>query len=284
MPMEPKRPMNPPKPMKATLLKLFVINNDGEYAGEYAVDEDCAVEFAECIAAMGESAVEDMQTILMDKLRLTMIAGTSFNLLAVSSGPLGSQELTWAKATLTMSEAVFTRVLEDRGQQPPVRDEGLVSELKTVKGKLSEVESQLMVEKSKAEQEKHGLKELVTELRSKVAREEDMEKQLVVMANREQQLKREMQSKQESMRGIEMTISRAIEREEELRRKFDSMKAENENLRSMAATISETKREVDARMELINRKAAELLEKEDELKMRERNLRTMPIQVFGSER
>lgn len=284
MPMEPKRPMNPPKPMKATLLKLFVINNDGEYAGEYAVDEDCTVEYADCIAAMGDAAVEDMQTILMGKLRVTMIAGTSFNLLAVSSGPLGSQELTWAKATLTMSEAVFTRVLEDRKQQPPVRDEGLVSELKTVKGKLSEVESQLMVEKSKAEQETRTLKGQVTELQSKVGRAEDLEKQLATAAGREQQLKREMQSKQESMRGIEMTISRAIEREEELRRKFDSMKAENESLRNMAATVSETKREVDARMELINRKAAELLEKEDELKTRERNTRTLPIQVFGGVR
>jgi hypothetical protein len=282
--MEPKRPMNPPKPMKATLLKLFVINNDGEYAGEYAVDEDCTVEYADCIAAMGDAAVEDMQTILMGKLRVTMIAGTSFNLLAVSSGPLGSQELTWAKATLTMSEAVFTRVLEDRKQQPPVRDEGLVSELKTVKGKLSEVESQLMVEKSKAEQETRTLKGQVTELQSKVGRAEDLEKQLATAAGREQQLKREMQSKQESMRGIEMTISRAIEREEELRRKFDSMKAENESLRNMAATVSETKREVDARMELINRKAAELLEKEDELKTRERNTRTLPIQVFGGVR
>jgi myosin heavy subunit len=270
--------------MKATLLKLFVINNDGEYAGEYAVDEDCTVEYADCIAAMGDAAVEDMQTILMGKLRVTMIAGTSFNLLAVSSGPLGSQELTWAKATLTMSEAVFTRVLEDRKQQPPVRDEGLVSELKTVKGKLSEVESQLMVEKSKAEQETRTLKGQVTELQSKVGRAEDLEKQLATAAGREQQLRREMQSKQESMRGIEMTISRAIEREEELRRKFDSMKAENESLRNMAATVSETKREVDARMELINRKAAELLEKEDELKMRERNMRTLPIQVFGGER
>jgi len=284
MPMEPKRPMNPPKPMKATLLKLFVINNDGEYAGEYAVDEDCAVEYADCIAAMGSAAVEDMQTIFMGQLRITMIAGTSFNLLAVSSGPLGSQELTWAKATLTMSEAVFNRVLEDRKQQQPVRDEGLVSELKTVKGKLSEVESQLMVEKSKAGQETRTLKGQVTELQSKVGRAEDLEKQLATAAGREQQLKREMQSKQESMRGIEMTISRAIEREEELRRKFDSMKAENESLKSMAASVSETKREVDARMELINRKAAELLEKEDELKTRERNTRTLPIQVFGGER
>jgi predicted nucleic acid-binding Zn-ribbon protein len=284
MPMEPKRPMNPPKPMKATLLKLFVINNDGEYAGEYAVDEDCMVEYADCIAAMGNAAVEDMQTILMGKLRITMIAGSSFNLIAVSSGPLGSQELTWAKATLTMSEAVFSRVLEDRKQQPPVRDEGLVSELKTVKGKLSEVESQLMVEMSKAEHETMALKEKVTVLQSKVGRAGDLEKQLAAAAGREQQLKREMQSKQESMRGIEMTISRAIEREEELRRQYDSIKAENENLKSMAASVSETKREFEARMELINRKAAELLEKEEKLKMRERNMQTLPIQVVGSER
>jgi len=283
MPMEPKRPMNPPKPVKATLLKLFVINNDGEYAGEYAVDDDFTIEYADCVAAMGGTVVEDMQTVLMGKLMMTMIAGTSFNLLAVSSGPLGSQELTWAKATLTMSEAVFNRVLEDR-KQPPVRDEGLVSELKTVRGKLSEVESQLMVEKSKAEQEKHGLKEQVTELQSKVGRAEDMEKQLAAAAAREQQLKREIQSKQQLMHGIETNITRAIEREEELRRQYDSMKAENENLKNMASSISETKREVDARMELINRKAAELLEKEDELKMRERNMRAMPIQVFDSER
>jgi len=282
--MEPKRPMNPPKPVKATLLKLFVINNDGEYAGEYAVDEDCEVEYADCIAAMGDAAMEDMPTILMGKMRITMIAGTNFNLLAVSSGPLGSHELTWAKATLTMSEAVFTRVLEDRSQQPPAKDEGLVSELKAVKGKLSEVESQLMVEKSKSEQETAALKEQVTELQSKVSRSDELEKQLAAAAAREQQVKRELQSKQESMRGIEMTISRAIEREEELRRQYDSIKAENENLRSQASSTAETKREVEARMEMINRKAAELLEKEDELRMRERNMRTLPIQVFDSTR
>jgi predicted nucleic acid-binding Zn-ribbon protein len=270
-------PTQPKQPLKATLLKLFVIDNEGEYSGEYAVDEDCTVEFGDCLRALGDTPMEDMQTIFMGPMRLTMLAGTNFNLIAISKGPLGSQEITWAKATLTTTEAVFSRALEDR-RKPLAEDAALATELKAVKVKLGEVESQLEVERSKAEQEARTLRSQVTQLEEKVGRADGLERQLAVMAAREEQLRREMQLKQDSMRNVETTISRAIEREEQLRRQYDSIKAENEDLKSSVASVEMAKKEVEGRMNLIQRKAMELLEKEENLRMREQTLRTIPAQ------
>ncbi len=265
------------KTAKATLLKLFIVNNDGEYAGEYAVEEDCTVEFDDCLNIMGDNPVEDMQTLFLGELRVTMLLGTNFNLIAISKGPLGIQEITWAKATLTTTEAVFTRVFEERRQQP-AKNPQLESELRAVKGKLSVAESKLEVEKSKAARETRALMDQMRALQSQAGRLGEMEKQLAAAASKEQMLRREMLSRQETMKGIEMTISKAMEREESLRRQFESVKAENENLRGMAANLEQTKRQVEGHMEMINRKAMELLEREDRLKEKEQNARTVPLQ------
>ena len=265
------------KPVKATLLKLFIVNNEGEYAGEYAVDEDCTVEFDECLKVMGDSPMEDGQTIFLGDMRVTMLFGTNFNLVAVSKGPLGIQEITWAKATLTTTEAVFTRVLEERKPRP-AKNPNLESELRAVKGKLSIAESKLEIEKSKAARETRTLMEQMKALQLQASRVDDIEKQLAAAANKEQMLRREMQSRKETARGIEMTISKAMEREEALRRQFESIKAENESLKSMAASIEETRRQVEGKMEMINRKAMELLEREDRMKEKEQNARPLSVQ------
>ena len=94
---------------------------------------------------------------------------------------------------------------------------------------------------------------------------------LLASAEREQQLQRELQSKQESLQRIEMTISSAREREDQLRKQYDSVKAECESLKPIAASVEEAKQELERRTTLINQKAMELLEKENALRVREQS-------------
>ncbi len=256
------------KPTKASLLKLFVVDNEGEYAGEYAVDSDCTVEFNDCLKAMGNTAMEDMQTVFMGELSATMLQGTNFNLVAISKGPLGSQEITWAKATLTTAEAVLSQAPEEE-KKAAVVDNGLVSELKAVKSKLSEMESKLEVERSRAEQEIRFLKDQVAQMQSGAGQLEQTQKMLAAAAEREQQLRREMQSKQESVQGIEAAIASAREREEQMRGQYEAAKVEMESLRTSMGSVEQVKRELEARTKIINQKAMELLEREDKVRRRE---------------
>ena len=50
--------MPPPpykKGVKATLHKVFILDAQGGYAGEYALDENCVVEFGDFLAAVPEA-------------------------------------------------------------------------------------------------------------------------------------------------------------------------------------------------------------------------------------
>ena len=44
-------PPPPKKGMKATIHKVFILDAQGGYAGEYAPNENCVVEFSEFLAA-----------------------------------------------------------------------------------------------------------------------------------------------------------------------------------------------------------------------------------------
>lgn len=94
---------------KAVLRKLFILDAEGIYSSELAVDEDCVVEYRDFLSAVGDQALTDMQTIFMGEHRATALTGDKLTLIAVSKGPLGSEELAWAKATLTVVESQLTQ-------------------------------------------------------------------------------------------------------------------------------------------------------------------------------
>jgi len=129
------------KPVKATLQKVFILDAHGGYAGEYLVDENCLVEYSQFLAALPPGGIADQQTIFLGEWRATPIHGEKVSLVCISKGPLGPEEVTWAKAALVATETQLSAPpSEDEPLTTPGPDKGVMESLSRA---ITEREEQL---------------------------------------------------------------------------------------------------------------------------------------------
>lgn len=135
-------PPPPGKVSKATLHKLFILDAQGGYAGEFSPDPECVVEYSEFLALVPDEGLADGKGLFMGEWRATAIHGERMSLIALSKGQLGQEELTWAKAALIAAEAQLTHVeTEDSPAPPPTGpDKGVMESLSRA---ITEREEQL---------------------------------------------------------------------------------------------------------------------------------------------
>jgi len=241
--------VTPQKKNVASLQKLFIIDDQGTYTGEYTVDDECVIEFDDFVKAVGNMAMEDSQTVFVGECKATMLHGARLSLIAISRGPLGSQELTWAKATLTaveaslaqqpeeVAEAVDTEAAHsDSNEASPEEDSGI--SLDELQEKLQEVESQLIQE-----------------------RKSNAEKSV------------ELQAKEDKLREMEAAASATKEREERLQRDIETLIADLDSLRArVPEDFVQAQKDMEMRVKIMQRKAFEFLEREEKLRKREQEL------------
>jgi len=110
----------PPHIKKARLHKLFILDSKGDYHGEIPLDETCLVEYDEILDAAKGQGIADGESIFLGGWKVTAISGERMGLLAVSTGSLGSDELTWARMALHAAEATLTG---EPKSAPRARDE-----------------------------------------------------------------------------------------------------------------------------------------------------------------
>jgi len=104
---------------KATLHKLFILDAQGGLAGEVPIDEDCVVEYGEFLAAVPEAGLGDGKSVFLSEWKATAIHGERLSLVAISKGPLGPEEVSWAKAALVAAEAHLSAPKDDEGEDAP---------------------------------------------------------------------------------------------------------------------------------------------------------------------
>ncbi len=102
----------PKKAPKAVLLKLFILDAHGGYAGEYAVDEECVVEYGDVLRVIPEDGLRDQQTVYLGENMATAFHGETMSLVAITRGPIGPEDLAWVSATLTVTEAHLLEATE----------------------------------------------------------------------------------------------------------------------------------------------------------------------------
>jgi len=241
--------VTPQKNIVASLQKLFIVDAQGAYAGEYAIDDECVVEFDDFVKAVGNMAIGDSQTVFIGECKATMLHGSQLSLIAVSKGPLGSQELTWAKATLIAVEAILAQQPEeeageddtesepsDSKETSPEKDSGI--NLEELQERLQNAESQLTQERK---------------------------------ANMENSL--EMKAKEDKLREMEAAVSAAKEREERLQRDIDTLQGELDSTRAkIPEDAIQAQNDMEIRVKILQKKAFELLEREEKVRKREQEL------------
>ena len=187
---------------KASLLKMFVIDDEGNYSGEYTIDEECRIEFGDVVKAVGNTPMSDMQSISLDQYRVTAMHGGAINLITVSKGPLSSEELMWAKTALTAAEDQFLQANRPSKVAP---DKKLISELEALRERVGNMESQIREERRKHEEEKEELRRQLVSLSSPPP-----------PSKAEQEAREERKKLLEEWKGVQKRIEEIIERETKL--------------------------------------------------------------------
>jgi len=239
--------VTPQKKIAATLQKLFVIDEQGAFVGEYVIDDDCTVGFDDFVNAVGNMAMEDSQTVFVGECKATILHGAQLSLIAISKGPLGSQELTWAKTTLTAVETSLTKKIEA---------------LKAG-SKAEEVETGEAASKVNSDVSSDELKERLEQAELQLAQERKSVMEKVA----------EVQTKDETLRELEATVSTAKETEEQLLKEIEALSSELDAVKAkIPSDLEQAQKDVEMRVKILQRKAFELLEREEKLRKREQEL------------
>ncbi len=99
--------MPPPLTRKATLHKIFMLDEKGAYRGVVPIDEMCLVEYEDFLAALPERGLADGESIFLTEWKATAIYGDKVGIITISKGSLGPEELQWARAALVAVESIL---------------------------------------------------------------------------------------------------------------------------------------------------------------------------------
>ena len=296
-------PIPPKSRVKSDIQKVFILDAQGGYAGEFVIKEDCVVEFGDFLAALPPEGLEDRKGIFLGEYRATALQGDRMSLVAITKGPVQPEEIAWGKAAFTATEA---HLGGGAGTPPATGPDKAI--LESLAGALEKRESQLG-EREKALEEKAAAatKDLEDRERARAAelqelrtRFADVEAQrdrnreemgriaqapadATVAAERKQLEKDrkmiqrralDLLDREEKIRDRELALAEEHKRLEESRRETEGLLARIEAERRPEAgyDVEAVRREVDMRVKILQEKALDLLDREEKLRKREAEL------------
>ncbi|MEK6838446.1 MAG: hypothetical protein AABY08_01745, partial [Candidatus Thermoplasmatota archaeon] len=232
--------MPPPllrKATKATLLKMFILDEHGGYTGEYVVDNECVIEYGDFLRVVPDEGLADQESVYLGEYIATALHGNRLSLVAVSKGPLTLEDLTWAKAALTVTEAHLTSAEGSRtpGTEP---DRAVIESLMSA------------LEKREADL---------------VAREKALQEMIERMRREAEEARKPLEAELSALRAhvAELEVKRTEERKQ--------LEAENERLRreveqlqrpaSSAESPSADQTQFDRDRKMVQHRAVELLDR-----------------------
>jgi len=296
----------PPKSrLKSDLQKVFILDAQGGYAGEFVVVEDCAIEFGDFLSAVPETGLEDRQSIFLGEYRATALHGEKVSLIAISKGPVQPEELAWAKGALSATEGHFA----EPGASAPATgpDKGVLENLAQAvekrEAQIAERESAFAQREAAAakalEEQGRSQREEVEDLRRRLAEaegqrdrareemgriatapaagsdDEEEKKQLEKDKKMLQRRAVELLDREEKVRGREIALAQEIAKVQKARKENEAALAKLEAAKTPAPEfdVAAAKREIDMRVKILQQKALDLLDREEKLRKRQEELR-----------
>ncbi len=227
---------------------MFILDEHGGYTGEYVVDNECVIEYGDFLRVVPDEGLGDQESVYLGEYIATALHGNRLSLVAVSKGPLTVEDLTWAKAALTVTEAHLTSA-EGSGTPGTKPDRAVMESLMSA---LEKREADLVAREK-------ALQEMIERMRREA---EEAGKPLVAELN--------------ALRAhvAELEVKRTEERKQ--------LETENEHLRrdvaqlqrpaSSAESPSPDQTQFEQDRKMLQHRAVELLEREEQLRAREAEL------------
>jgi len=299
------------KTTRATLLKMFILDEQGGYGGEYVLDPDCLIEYGDFLRVVPESGLADEDSVYLAEYQATAFHGNRLSLIAISRGPLAPEDLAWTKAALVATEAHFTNAdsartpttepdrgvmeslvsaLEKREADLVAREKALTESSNQVREEAQKARSNLEAEvlalqgrikdtETKREQERRQFDDERNRLRKEADSAAPKAMETSALQGEREQLERDRRALQDQTSNLQEREKELRTREAELAQKSEDVQAigkENETLR---AKIEELKKsppkefDVEAARREIDMRVKILQQKALDLLDREEKLR-----------
>ena len=305
-------PIPPKSRLKSEIQKVFVLDAQGGYAGEFVVQDDCTVEFGDFLAALPESGLEDRQSIFLGEYRATALHGDRISLVAITKGPIQPEEIAWGRAAFSAAEGHLGAL--GGGATPAGPDKGVMESLapalETREAQIAEREKALQEKAAAAATELEArdrakdaeLVELRARLADVEAQRDRMREEIgtiasapvdATVATDRKQLEKdrkmlqrralELLDREEKIRDREFALADDGKKIEEARKEIDALLAKIEVAKRPAPEfdVDAARRGVDMRVKILQQKALDLLDREEKLRRREAELQGVTSTPIG---
>jgi hypothetical protein len=93
------------KTVRALLKKIYVLDERGEMAGEYILDADCPIDYADFLKVLPPEGIGDRDSLFVGEYVFTAFASGKFVFVLLSRGHLSPEDVDWTALILTAADS-----------------------------------------------------------------------------------------------------------------------------------------------------------------------------------
>ncbi len=93
------------KVTRAQLKKVYVLNEEGDMAGEYVLDPDCPIDYNDFLKALPDEGIGDREVLFVGEYVFTAFQSGKFVFVLLSRGQLAPEDIDWTATLLTAADA-----------------------------------------------------------------------------------------------------------------------------------------------------------------------------------
>src|SRR5712691_12683441 len=139
------------KVARAQLKKIYVLDERGEMAGEYILDQDCPIDYNDFLKVLPDEGIGDRDSLFVGEYVFTAFQSGKFVFVLLSRGQLAPEDVNWTALLLTAADthlaSAANRPAPPRAAEPkPDVDKGIAerdARLQAKEKSLAELEAKL---------------------------------------------------------------------------------------------------------------------------------------------
>src|SRR2546428_566875 len=130
------------KVARAQLKKIYVLDERGEMAGEYILDQDCPIDYNDFLKVLPDEGIGDRDSLFVGEYVFTAFQSGKFVFVLLSRGQLAPEDVNWTALLLTAADshlaAAASRPAPARAAEPkPDLDKGLAERDARARGRAA---------------------------------------------------------------------------------------------------------------------------------------------------
>jgi len=98
------------KNVRAQLKKIYVLDDRGEMAGEYVLDEDCPIDYSDFLKVLPAEGIGDRDSLFVGEYVFTAFQRGKFVFVLLSRGSLARDDVDWTSLILTAADSHLAQV------------------------------------------------------------------------------------------------------------------------------------------------------------------------------